>query len=594
MHFRILGPLEVENGGRSLAPSGRKPRALLALLLLHANEPVSPDRLIDELWSDEPPANAAKTLQIHISRLRKSLSADGAGGRLETVPAGYVLRVGDGELDRDRAAALLERGREELASGKPGTAGHTFREALSLFRGAPLADLAYEDFAQAEIARLVELRTQLLEARIEADLEEGRHADVLADLDRLVAEHPHREGPRALLMRALYRAGRHADALAVYQEYRRRLGDELGLEPGPELRRLERAILEHDPGLAPSAPPRAAATTRPVPERPWSSRRRAALPAAALVAALALAVGALALRPRGVAGVPARSLAVVDADSVRLTEAIALDAVPTDVVAARRAVYVAIPRRRTLVVVRPAAREPAAVGSAVSATRLAASGEAIWAVDGVGRKFARLRTDRVYALEPGEPRVDAVAADDDSVWLAERALSGITRFDVATGELRPIGIPGRGSFLEGDAERSVAVAGGSVWVTNPVTRYPQHERLGRVARLDAATGEVLARIPVPAPPLAIAADARAVWVALERGEQLWRIDPTDEVASAAVRVPGGVIDVAVDRRAVWALGREGAVSRIDPVRNVVVARAELGRAAIALAAGHGAVWVAVP
>ena len=234
MEFRVLGPLEVVDGGRSVALGGARQRALFAILLTCRNEVVSTDRLIDELWGDRPPKTAANTIQYFVSQLRKLLGPD----RIVTRPPGYFVRVEPGELDLDRFERLVERGDVEA-----------LHEALALWRGHPLADLAYESFAAAECTRLDELRLVALERRIDADLELGRHAELVAELETLVARHPLRERLWAQLMLALYRAARQAEALAVYQRARTRLVDELGIDPGPALQELEHAILRHDPSL---------------------------------------------------------------------------------------------------------------------------------------------------------------------------------------------------------------------------------------------------------------------------------------------------------------------------------------------------------
>src|SRR5215216_110230 len=241
MDFRILGPLEVSAHDRPLALGGIKQRSLLAVLLLHANEVVSSDRLIDELWGDAPPPTAAKSLQVHVSRLRKTLGEQ----RLATRPPGYLLQVDTSELDLSR----FERLAGEATGVEPSRAAEKLREALALWRGPALADLAYEPFARIEIARLEELRLVVLERRIDADLADGGHADLVGELEALVAEHPLRERLRCQLMLALYRSARQAEALEAYRQARSVLSDELGLEPGGELRKLESAILRHDPAL---------------------------------------------------------------------------------------------------------------------------------------------------------------------------------------------------------------------------------------------------------------------------------------------------------------------------------------------------------
>jgi class 3 adenylate cyclase/DNA-binding SARP family transcriptional activator len=257
MDFRILGSLEVLDEGREVKLGGTKQRALLALLLLHANETLTTDRLIDELWGERPPANSAKTVQVHVSRLRKALApVNGAGGErvVVTRERGYELRLDPERLDARRFERLVAEGRGELAAGRPQVAAAALERALSLWRGAPLAELAHEPFAQTEIARLDDLRAGALEKLVEAKLDLGRHEEVIVQLETLIAEHPYRERPRAQLMLALYRSDRQADALQAYQDARRTLVDELGIEPGERLRELERAILAQDPALGAAVP----------------------------------------------------------------------------------------------------------------------------------------------------------------------------------------------------------------------------------------------------------------------------------------------------------------------------------------------------
>jgi len=246
LEFRILGPLEVVAGGRPLPLGGAKQRALLALLLLDAGRVVSTDRLIDSLWSGEPPPTATASLQNLVSQLRKSLGADA----IERRPPGYVLRLEAGQLD----LALVRRLVDEARASDPARRSRLLGEALAIWRGEPLAELAYESFAQPEIARLRELRLTLVEERAEAELALGRHAELVAELEALVRSEPLRERLRGQLMLALYRSGRQADALEVYRQGRRALVDALGLEPSPLLQRLQTAILRQEP------PPRGGGT----------------------------------------------------------------------------------------------------------------------------------------------------------------------------------------------------------------------------------------------------------------------------------------------------------------------------------------------
>jgi DNA-binding SARP family transcriptional activator len=245
MRFRILGPLEVEGDGGELPLGGPKPRALLALLLLHPNEVVPADRLVDELWGGDSGEGGAGALRVNVARLRKALPE----GVLRTRSPGYVVRVAPDELDLHRFEHLVDEGRGLLARGLATDASQRLREALSLWHGPALADFAYESFAQPAIARLDEIRLAAIELRIEADLELGRHDELVGEIETLVAEHPLRERLRSCLMTALYRSGRQAEALDAYQHARRALVDELGIEPSPGLQELERAILRQDPAL---------------------------------------------------------------------------------------------------------------------------------------------------------------------------------------------------------------------------------------------------------------------------------------------------------------------------------------------------------
>ncbi|MET0207211.1 MAG: AfsR/SARP family transcriptional regulator, partial [Thermoleophilaceae bacterium] len=239
MDFRILGPLEVLEDGRDVAPAGNKLRALLAVLLLHANETLTTERLVDELWADYPPPNAARTVQVHVSRLRKVVGAgNGDDGGIVTRGRGYELRLYPERLDSHRFERLVTEGGGDLAAGAPESVASALESALSLWRGAPLADLASEQFAQPESARLDELRVVAIEQLNEARLALGRHAELVGQLEALVAEHPYRERLRGQLMLALYRSERQADALQAYQDARVTLVEELGIEPGEWLREL--------------------------------------------------------------------------------------------------------------------------------------------------------------------------------------------------------------------------------------------------------------------------------------------------------------------------------------------------------------------
>jgi DNA-binding SARP family transcriptional activator len=251
MDYRILGSLEAFDGERGLSLGGARQRAVLALLLLRANEALTRDVIVDQLWGENPPPSAAKVLQNCISALRKELP--GGPETLRTVGAAYALQLGPEELDRDRFERRLAAGRAALSAGETEEAAEQLRSALDLWRGSPLCDFAYEAFAQEEIVRLEELHVGALEDRIDADLELGKADELVPELEALVGRHPVRERLRRQLMLALYRSGRQAEALAAYRDARQTLMGELGIEPTRALQELERAILAQDAALDVSA-----------------------------------------------------------------------------------------------------------------------------------------------------------------------------------------------------------------------------------------------------------------------------------------------------------------------------------------------------
>jgi predicted ATPase/DNA-binding SARP family transcriptional activator len=279
IEFRVLGSLEVVGQDGPLALGAPKQRALLAVLLLHRGEAVSSDRLIDEIWGEQAPASATKLVQGYVSNLRRVLG----NGRLVTRGHGYLLQAEPGQTDVGRFESLLAEGRRALAGGDPERAAAQLGEALGLWRGPPLADFAYEPFAQAEIARLEELRLAVLEERIEAELALGKHAQLVGELEGLVREHPMRERLRGQLMLALYRAGRQVEALDAYQHARVQLAEELGLEPGPALKELQMQILEQAPALQANPVPGPDAERLLIASAPADRKRALPQPATPLI-----------------------------------------------------------------------------------------------------------------------------------------------------------------------------------------------------------------------------------------------------------------------------------------------------------------------
>jgi DNA-binding SARP family transcriptional activator/tetratricopeptide (TPR) repeat protein len=271
MEFSVLGPIEVADGARQVELRAPKQRILLSVLLCHADAPVSVDRLLDALWGASPPRTAVDNLRLYVHQLRRAL---GDGQRIVRRPPGYALTVRQGELDAARFEELADAGRNALTDGDPTQAARLLREGLALWRGTPFAGLDHVDLLREEASRLQERHQAALESRIEADLAIGRHNDLIAELSALVTRHPLREQLRVQLMLALYRAGRQAEALAVARDTRRLLAKELGIDPGPHLKRMEQAILSADKVLElpavtakPATPERGRTTGDPVPRQ---------------------------------------------------------------------------------------------------------------------------------------------------------------------------------------------------------------------------------------------------------------------------------------------------------------------------------------
>ncbi len=375
MRYRVLGPIEVAGDGGPIALGRGKPRALLAALLIDANRAVSVDELIERLWAARPPSTATKSVQVLVSQLRRALGGDEADP-IATVGSGYMLRVRPGETDVDEFEDLLERGRGQLGEGHPRDAEATLDEALALWRGRAYEDVAYEDFARDEIARLDERRLVATEERFEAMLAAGRHVDAVAGLERLAAEHPLRERVLGLLMLALYRSGRRADALAVYDAARRRLSEQLGIEPGESLRRLHAAILEGagtdddaGTGVDLEAPP-----TRPR----FPPRLLAAAGVALLAAAVALAVATHGSGATRIAHLRGDSVGLIQPTSGHVVGQFNVGGAPSQVVADAHTAWTLNAAQQTVARVDLATGKVRQQGTAVTPAGLALGDGALW------------------------------------------------------------------------------------------------------------------------------------------------------------------------------------------------------------------------
>jgi len=594
VEFRILGPLEVLEEGEQLPLPRLKERVVLAVLLLHANEFVSRERLIDDLWGEAPPPTARQAVNVYLSQLRKALSRAGEDP-ITTESGGYRLQVESDALDASRMQVLVASAREHASKGEPAPAAERFREALSVWRGPSLAGLPLESLGRDEVAQLDELRLAVLMDRIDCDLELGRHEHVLGELSLLVREYPLRERLRAQQMLALYRADRQADALDAYAKARQTLVDDLGIEPSEALQRLQQAILRHDPSLETAAgtaavngvPPSAAAPppildhdptllaveepagrspsdpSVPPEERRLSRRRLFAL-GAALVVLAGAAAGVVELssgssRPakHDLGAIPGNSVGAVDPSTSRITSAVSVAGGPD---------------------------------------RLASGSGKLWATTGGLLMGINPRTAKIVQIvEPGIHPTD-VAAGGDAIWVFDDSSGTVAQVDPDYGSVtRRFGIPRRGADRGEDSAygepTSISVGRNAVWIANGP---------GGLVRIDPRDGSY-STISTDAGIDGVAAGGGAVWAVSGPAAEVLRLDPrtnrVTDVIPLASR-PGALSPypymVAVGKSSVWVVnGNTDAVTKIDPTQRGVIATIPLGHIAnsLGLTVGAGAAWV---
>ncbi len=598
MEFRVLGPVEAYDGERQLRIGAAKQRALLGVLLIHANETVSTEKLIDHLWGEEPPDGAGNTLQVYVSQLRKVLEPARAlrspPQHLVTRGPGYMLRVGEGELDLHRFERLAEEGRAALREGRAEVASAKLARALALWRGRAFADVAHEDFARDAVTRAEELRTVVLEDRVEADLRCGSEAELVPELRGLVAAHPLRERLWAQLMLALYRAGRQAEALATYQQARRVLAEELGIDPGPDLQELERAILAQDPSLGPAtrplqgrvevepAPPEApVAPSAPIPE---VGRRRLPVVIGVLViavTAIAVAVAYLARREESSTfATGPNTVVAIDPETNELVDGVRVGEGPAGVAVDAGAVWVANLLDGTVSRVDPDLGEVSRQGQVGTPTAIAAGAGAVWVKDAFN--------DRLYVIDPQTNAIASsvgvpgrgIAIGFGSVWVVDDLGDRVLRIDPLS-----LQVEETIRLTPGSRPTAVAVGEGAVWVANAAANT--------VTRIDPSTGRIAAdAIALCCRPSGIAAGAGAVWVTSAAEDTLQRLDPGSNRVAATIPAGDAPISVAADG-AVWiANTQDGTVWRLDP-NGSVVAEIDVQGHPGGLAVGGGLVWVTV-
>jgi DNA-binding SARP family transcriptional activator/ABC-type transport system substrate-binding protein len=549
VEFRILGPLEVLDGGRQIPLGGAKPRSLLLLLLLARGRPVSTERLIEEMWDGRRPDTAHKIVQLHVSSLRKALGEE----RISTVERGYVLHLEPGELDAERFEELAR----SASRAPPAEALKQLRAALDLVRGAPLDDLRLEPWVGPEIAQLDELVLSATEARIEAELALGRHKEVVRELQQLVAAHPGREDLLRQLMLALYRCSRQKEALDVYRRVSSRLRADLGLEPSPPLRQLERAILEHDPALHLVQPAGAAAGVGAV-------RRRLRWPqlvaAAVVLAAAALAV-AVTTRDRdegsSFASLPP-GLTILDMPSGRVVATFPLEDFPYPGLNAHDGRF-SISSFGITEIDPATGRKLRRINSpfADESNHHLALGRDMWFT---GRRdlvrvdldLAR-EVDRYRLVDDDYPNgLVGLAAGAGSLWAASKEAGEVLRVDPANGHVQ--------ARIAMKSPWWLAYAAGAVWAVSDQ---------GGLQRIDASTNSITATAAVPGPLSWVAAGGGFAWTANETKGNVYKVDQTGQIV-ATYRTGDGARSVSFANGALWVANSDaGTLSAIDAASGAV-------------------------
>jgi ABC-type transport system substrate-binding protein/DNA-binding SARP family transcriptional activator len=578
--YRILGPLEVNADGCPIEIGGPKLRALLVILLLRANESVPRDALVHELWGDQPPVGAQHSLDVYVSRLRKSLDAVAAGPVVVTRPGAYSLLLAEGQLDARRFEDLVGQGRAALAANAPDQAAEKLRAALELWRGQALADLANGHGPQVEAVRLEELRLSAMEDRIDSDLALGRHAEVAGELEALVAVHPLRERLHGQLMIALYRSGRQAEALEAYQAARRTLVDELALEPGPALQQLESAILRQDASLDLPGPAATAAGVVPVRGRrqPWLlGPKRLLVVAAALAVAIALLVAVTTHGPAQLVAGP-DTVDMIDGGHARLSAVVTGVGRPNGIAYGAGAVWVTDSADDKLFRVNLAGQVTDGIQVGRGPAGVVVAGGEIWVANELDGTVSEVNpgSGTSVATIPVGIGPSAIASGFESVWVADVTSDSLSRIDAISGDVVE-------TISLGSAPDAIAVGGGGVWVTSRET--------GELLRVDPADNRISQHFAVGQSPDGLAVGAGSVWVADGDGS-LTRVNArTGKVQT--IRVGGTPAGVVYADGAVWVADSvSGTVSRIDPGSGATQL-VRLGNQPTDLAAAGGAVWATV-
>ncbi len=575
--FRILGPLEVELSDGRVVALGRRERALLGVLLLNAGRVVSVELLIDGVWGEVPPSSAKHMVHEYVSRLRTAI---GDASRIETRVPGYVVTCADGELDARLFSELAVAARAAAGAQDHVQALRSYEQALALWRGDALAGVELEGGAQIDVARLDQERHLVAEERFDSALALGRHRELIPELERHVRDAPLRERPRAQLMLALYRAGRQTDALERYREGRALLVEHAGVEPGHELRRLEQAILRHDPALE-------------LAQRVWGHERSASAPRArrrwtrvvlASGLLLAAAIGTLVFvvgrsgSAHALARIDASSVGAIDPAHNRLVDQVRVGAGPGRIAAGFGSLWVVNAFDSTVSRIDPVSgtrEQTIRVGG--DPTAIAVGAGFVWVACTSTRSVDRIDPQlnrRVERTQVGNGP-SGIAISAGAVWVTNRLDDTVTELDATTGKRRR-------TLGAGPSPSDIAYGLGALWIAN--------ESSSTVTRLDPGTGG-LQEFTVGNGPEALTTGHRSIWVANSLDGTVSRIDPNTHVVTTFTVGPGPSSVLASDG-ALWVADSYGSqVVRIDPATNDVVRRIAVGSGPQSLASIGGRIWL---
>ena len=570
LEFRILGPIEVFVDGRPLQLGKGLERALLAVLVLSAGRPMSADELVSALWPERTPATATEMVRNGVARLRGRLGQEA----IETTPAGYRLSADDDAVDIRRFEHLTASGSRSLEQGDAERAAIELSEALALWRGRPVPELDDTEAFAASLRALEELRIHAEEDRIEAELRLGRAPALIHELEALHAAHPYRERLLGQLMLALYQTGRQKEALDRYTAARRRLVDDVGLEPSPALQDLQHRILQQDPTLSSSLPAKRAVAVRN------TGHRRLLLAAAAAVAIVG-ASAAVAAWPRGEGpAIPARGLVALDGNG-RVKSAIPFAERPGLVAVDSNHVWVSSATSPTVVEVSlHGAPVKRSTGLPRGAFSLAASGGSVWAGNGFAGTISRINSKgRVVSTFRPEPHSEGrlpLVAVDGRLWVASQD-GTLTRINPTTG--RAIR-----TYRGIDKASAIAADGEHVWIAAATS--------DDVDQFDSRAGRIIRRIPVGGRPTAVAIGDGTVWALTPAESTLWRIDPKRGTVAGSIAVPASASVLATTPGHVWVAAGNSLLS-LDTATNAPLRTQTLQHSIDDLAGFGGRIWASI-